>query len=372
MSTVDGGTRMRFSSHATSVAVAVAVVVLCVAVGRFTHVLLRARFARLAEESSFPLGNVLAWSLRHSLPFWFLLGGVYVASMILGLNQAVRRGLDQVLLGALIVSLTTWVANLGARLLRLRASFGAPPSSATGVVRNALKIVVFVIGGLVLLHVNGISFAPVLTTVGLGGLAVALGLRETVANLIAGMQLTLAGTVRVGDFIRIESGEEGTIQDIHWRETRVLTLADTIVVIPNSRLVETVVTNYDLPAKRFELAVPVTVHHASDLDLVERVTMAVARTVMRTIRGGVPDAEPTFALTELGETGVHFQVLLWIAQVPDRLLVRHAFIKLLVQAYDAHGIVVPAPIRAINLAQERAVRHPAPDGPGGEPRQGDG
>ena len=342
---------MRFSSHGMSVGVAIAIIAACVATGRIIHGLLRARFVRLAEESRFPLGNVFAWSLRHSLPFWFLLGGLYVASVIIRLAPGVRAVGNRLLLGALILSLTVWIANLGSRLLRLRASFGGQASSATGVVRNALKLAVFVVGGLLLLRVYGISIRPLLTTVGLGGLAVALGLRETVANLIAGMQLALAGTLRVGDFIRIENGEEGRIQDILWRETRVLTLANTVVVIPNSRLVETVVTNYDLPSKAFELAVPLIVRHSNDLALVEQVTLDVARTVMRTTPGAVADGDPIFRFGELTEAGVRFQILLPVRDAPSRLLVRHEFIKSVAGAYEKQGIVMPELLRATCLEQ---------------------
>jgi hypothetical protein len=128
-----------------SMAAAVGIVVVCVAAGHLIHVVLRTRFSRLAEETRHPVGNVLAWSLRYSLPFWFLLGGVYVASAILGVGPAERRVLNRLLLGGFIISTTIWVANLGARFLRLRVSAGAPASSATGVVRNVLKIAVFIL-----------------------------------------------------------------------------------------------------------------------------------------------------------------------------------------------------------------------------------
>ena len=154
---------------------------------------------------------------------------------------------------------------------------------ATGVVRYAIKILVLAVGGLVLLSTLGISVTPVLTTVGIGGLAVALGLQDTLANLFAGMQVTLAGNMRVGDFIKLETGEEGYIEDIHWRAIRVRTLPNNFVLIPNSRLAQSVVTNYHRPSKDLAVLVQVGVHYSSDLDKVERVTREVARTVMKTV-----------------------------------------------------------------------------------------
>jgi small-conductance mechanosensitive channel len=129
------------------------------------------------------------------------------------------------------------------------APAGARGTPATGAIRYAVVTAVLAVGTLMALGTLGISIAPLVTTVGIGGLAVALGLQETLANLFAGMQITLAGDIHVGDFIRLESGEEGYVEDVHWRETRMRTFANNLVLIPNGRLVKSVVTNYNRPSR---------------------------------------------------------------------------------------------------------------------------
>jgi small-conductance mechanosensitive channel len=268
----------------------------------------------------------------------------------------VTRTLETILLSGLILSVTVWVATLAVRLLELRSGApGAAAASATGVVRSVVKMAVLTIGVLVLLSTLGISIGPVLTTMGLGGLAVALGLQPTLSNLFAGMQITLGGTLNVGDFVRLESGEEGYIEDIHWRVTRMKTLFDTFVVIPNARLAESIVLNYHLPDKGIAFLVPVGVHSGSDLDHVERVTCDVARAVMRAVQGGVPDFDPFIRYKAFGDSSVDFNVILRVREFKASLLIRHAFIKALVRAYAAEGIVIPFPVRALNLEQEGAV-----------------
>jgi small-conductance mechanosensitive channel len=193
------------------------------------------------------------------------------------------------------------------------------------------------------------------TTMGLGGLAVAFGLRETLANLFSGMNFTLAGNINVGDFVKLGSGQEGCegyIEDIQWRVTRVRTLLDTIVVMPNSQLADSIVTNYHQPSPEALILVPVGVHAASDLDHVERVTCRVARQIMETIPGGVPGFEPLVRYKAFGDSSIDFLVILRVRAYPDLLLVRHAFIKSLVRAFASEGIVIPFPVRALNLAQE--------------------
>ena len=254
------------------------------------------------------------------------------------------------------MSVTVWAANLAARLLeRDSAPSEAPAAIATGVVRYALRIVVFGVGTLVLLSTFGISVAPVLTTVGIGGIAVALGLQETLSNLFAGMQITLAGNLRVGDFIRLESGEQGFIDDIHWRATRVRTLPNNIVLIPNSRLAQSVLTNYNRPSKDLAVLVEVGVHYASDLDHVERVTCGVAGDIMKRVSGGVAEFEPFIRFHTFAESSVNFTVILRAREFGDNFLIKHEFMKALSRAYAREGILIPFPIRALNLDQEKSV-----------------
>jgi small-conductance mechanosensitive channel len=263
---------------------------------------------------------------------------------------------EKLLVALLILSITFWAAGLVASLLRNAASlWGAAGAPMAGVVRQVVRIAVIAVGGLVLLGTLGVSVTPILTTLGIGGLAVALALQETLANLFAGIYLTLAGTIRVGDFVRLESGEEGFIEDIQWRSARVRTLPNNSVVSPNSRLAQSIVTNYDLPSRDLAVLVEVGVHYSSDLDQVERVTCEVGREVMKATPGGVPEFEPFIRFHTFGDSSIGFSTILRARSFGDRFLVKHEFIKALSRRFAAEGIVIPFPIRAINLQQERAA-----------------
>ena len=315
------------------------------------------RLARYAETTPWAADSAVIASMRWPLPAWCLLGGVYAATRIVSIPSLLARTLERVLLSVLIISVSFWVASLLGRLLELRGvgAGGARAASGTGVVRTLVKVAVIAVGTLILLSTLGISVTPLLTTMGLGGLAVAFGLRETLANLFSGMNFTLAGNINVGDFVKLGSaqeGYEGYIEDIQWRVTRIRTLFDTIVVIPNSQLANSIVTNYHQPSPDALILVPVGVHVASDLDHVERVTCRVARQIMETIPGGVPGFEPSVRYKAFGDSSIDFWVILRVRQYPDLLLVRHEFIKALVRAFAAEGIVIPFPVRALNLAQE--------------------
>jgi small-conductance mechanosensitive channel len=343
---------MNWHEQAGALIAAGAVVTLTLLLGLLVRRLLFARLAKLAQATSSHVDDVIVASLARALPLWLFLGALFIASRIVELPPALVPILAKLLISALIISITVWAANLGAGFLKGPATTTAA-APATGVVRYAVKIVAFSVGGLVLLSNLGISITPVLTTLGIGGLAVALALQDTLSNLFAGMQLTLAGNIRVGDMIKLETGEEGIVDDIHWRVTRIRMLPNNFALIPNNRLAQSVVVNYSTPTPDLSITVPVGVHYASDLEQVEQVTLAVARRILHEVSGGVPDFEPMVRYNGFGDSSIDFNVILRGNSFTDAFLLKHEFIKALMRAYNEAGIVIPYPIRALNLEQEK-------------------
>ncbi len=153
------------------------------------------------------------------------------------------------------------------------------------------------IGFLVVLQTLGVSIAPLLTALGVGGLAVALALQDTLANLFAGVHILASKTVQPGDYIRLSSGEEGYVVDINWRQTTVRQLSNNLVVIPNGQLAKTNMTNYTRPEQQLTILVQVGVSYDSDLDQVERVTTEVIAETMRDVAGASRSTSPRSAST---------------------------------------------------------------------------
>ena len=226
------------------------------------------------------------------------------------------------------------------------------PTSA--LTQSMVKIFIYIFGALVILNTLGISITPLLTAFGLGGLAVALALQETLSNLFAGFYITLSKQIRTGDFIKLESGEEGYVLDIGWRATRVRMLPNNVVLIPNAKLAQSVITNYYFPEQEMAVLVQVGVHYESDLEYVERVTIEVGGEVMKEVKGGVPEFTPFIRYHTFDNFSINFTVILRAKEFVDNYLIKHEFIKRLHKRYAKEGINIPYPIRAINYSQEKA------------------
>jgi small-conductance mechanosensitive channel len=226
-------------------------------------------------------------------------------------------------------------------------SEGLLPS--TSIFRNLTATVVFLVGALVVLDTLGISITPILTALGVGGLAVALALQDTLSNLFAGIQIIASRQVRIGDYIKLESGEEGYVTDIRWRNTTVRALPNNMILIPNSKLASTITTNYYMPEKEMAVLVQVGVAYDSDLQKVEQVTIDVGKEVMREVQGGIPEFQPFIRYHTFSDSSINFSVILRGKEFVDQYLIKHEFVKRLQRRYQQEGIEIPFPIRTVYM-----------------------
>ncbi len=226
---------------------------------------------------------------------------------------------------------------------------------STSLLENVAKGVILIVGFLIIANALGISITPIITALGVGGLAVALALQEPLSNLFAGFYINLTGKIKKGDYIRLDSGEEGYVEDITWRYTYVRALGNNLIIIPNTKVSSAIVTNYDLPESFLSVIVQVGVAYDSDLEKVERVTIEVAKEVQRELPGGVDDFEPFIRYHTFGDFSINFSVIMRAKTYVDNFLMKHEFIKRLHKRYEQEGIVIPFPIRTVQFDSDLKV-----------------
>jgi small-conductance mechanosensitive channel len=254
--------------------------------------------------------------------------------------------------------------------------------------QKVVSIAILVIGILIVIRHFGVDIGPVVAGLGLGGLAVALALQDTLSNLFAGIYMMVDRPITVGDFIKLESGEEGFVEEIGWRNTKVRMWANNIVVIPNSKLSQSVVTNYYLPVQELSVYIRCGVAYDSDLEHVERVAVAVGQEVMAQIEGSALDWTPVVRFKEFADFSINFVVVLRVTDFAAQYRLGHEYIKALHRRFNQEGIEIPFPIRTVIMkepetAAEGAAELEAPvprapvvgegeafEGPG--PGEGDG
>jgi len=254
----------------------------------------------------------------------------------------------------IILAITLALANMAGRLFKNYIRKSNLPIPTTGLAYGILKGTILVIGTLICLSVMGISIAPLLTALGVGGLAVALAMQDTLANLFAGIHILMEKSIRIGDFVKLETGQEGYIDDITWRTTRVRMLPNNIVVVPNSKLAQSVVTNYYLPEKRMSLLIAIGVSYSSDPDQVERILVDVAKKGALDIPGLLAEPEPFVRfIPGFGESSLDFTLICQVREFVDQYLAQHELRKRILKRFNEEGLEIPFPHRTVYLREEK-------------------
>lgn len=187
---------------------------------------------------------------RTPILYCFLIFGAYIAVHISALQPAQKTLADKAL-ASLFIILFTWVCvNFSEKLLRLYISRVPRLRASETLLVNIAKIVLAVIGVLMLLDAWGAPTTPIVVLLAVGIFVVVLSFRDTLTNLISGLQLAQSEQIKVGDYIRLETGENGYVVDIDWKNTQIRGLDGNLLLVPNSRLLQSAVINYGRPLKR--------------------------------------------------------------------------------------------------------------------------
>lgn len=324
-------------------------------IGRCAVFLIDKRLAAWAARTRWKWDELVVAALRRGVPTWSILLGVQAALAIWDLPPAWEQGLHRAVIVGLWLSVLFLSVNLAGRLVALYGSQFQHAMPVTSLTENIARITVAVLGVLMILHGMGVSIVPVLTALGVGGLAVALALQDTLSNLFSGFYLTVARHLRIGDYVKLDSGQEGYVEDIGWRATKLRTLPNNLVLVPNNKLSQSIITNYELPSREVAVLVEAGVDYDSDLARVEQVTVEVAQEVMRMVPGGVPGFEPMVRYHTFGESSIRFTVVLQGKEFVDQYLIIHEFIKRVRARYRQEGIVMPFPIRTVRVSRSRSL-----------------
>jgi len=319
-------------------------------IGHLLGAVMTSRLPRWVPESQRALVQSSARVVRTRLPR--LLIGVWVAAGYWPLTAEGHLLVGRVVFVLGAVSVTLALAAIASQSVEAYGAMIAPALPVSSLTRNVAWALIAVLGFLVILNGLGLSITPMLTALGVGGLAVALALQEPLANFFAGLFITLAGQIRVGDYVKLDSGQEGYVVDFSWRSTRLRMLANNLVVVPNSKLAQAILVNHHLPSQDLAVLVEIGVDYSSDLRHVERVVTEVGRSVMQEVTGAVPDFEPFVRYHTFGDSSINFTVILRAREFVDQYLIKHEFIKRLHARFDQEGIVIPFPIRTIAQRQE--------------------
>ena len=311
---------------------------------RFIH----HRLKNLTEKTDWKGDDVVFDAIESHIVLWFFLASLNIASnSIPFLNDVYISYLSKIIVSVLILSVTLAVSRIGVGLLNFWAEKQGTDLPSTTIFVNLARIIIISVGVLIILQSLGISITPLLTAMGVGGLAISLALKDTLSDFFAGLHILLSQKVKPGDFVELDSGHMGYVQNITWRHTILMERTNNEVTVPNAKISAAIVKNYDKGDPSFSIRVAVGVSYESDLDHVVKITEEVASNVIAQIDGAKKDAPAVVRCFQFGPSSVDLKVYFRGEKYGDQHPIIDEFIRQIHKRFKSENIEIPFPIRTL-------------------------
>jgi len=296
-------------------------------------------------------GLILMEALRGPTRIWAFILAAHIALQASDLPLRATSISTKTLAALWIFSLTFMCMRLARDMVRYYGGQVPGALPVTTLTQNLAQLAVFILGAVILLKsALEVEVTPILTALGVGGLAVALALQDTLSNLFGGFYIAVAGQIRPGDYIKLNSGEEGYVADIGWRSTMIRALANNMIIVPNAKLAQAIVTNYYLPEKRLGASVSVGVGYGSDPDVVERALLDVVAKAAGELPGLLTEPPPSVVLDSFGDSSLNYNLNFQVAEFANQFAVRAQLRRRILLKFRELGIDIPFPTRTVQWA----------------------
>jgi len=324
---------------------AVLILIIAIALAQLIHYLLRTVIAGLTKKTSTKMDDIILEIITMPVYYLLIFSGIYYSLKSLSIISQYNGLIDKIFIVLIVLFSAVVLAKITDVIvnswLRVKKNKKTPQ-----IVNLLINAVIYIIALLIILQFFDIRLTPILATLGLGALALGLALQPTLANLFAGVRILSDKPINVGDYIEIDK-LSGYVEDIGWSTTRIRTLPNNIVIVPNSKLADSIVINHSMPREEIGVIVKCGVDYKSNLKKVEKITLEIAKKIQKTHTGAARDFVPFMRYEEFGDSNINFFVVLRATDYFSKYSVAHEFIKELKTRYDKEKIEISWPIRKI-------------------------
>lgn len=321
--------------------------------------------AKVEETNSKLIGIFFRAMKGVPIPLCFISGLYWCVQAWEDMPAGLDKIFSCVLFAVIVFSMTRVCERTLSGFIRMKFS-GSNDMTQSTLLDTILRLAIYASGVLIVLDYFDISIAPIMAAMGVGGMAVAFGVRETLENVFSGLQIIISKQFRVNDYIRLSTGDEGRVTDINWRYITVMPPNEgSVVVIPNKVIAGAVTANYSQPRDDIVVIVPIGVSYDSDLDKVERVVVEVARKLQTEIDGYVPELEsdgldhnplaPVVRYQAFNDSSIDFNAVMHVQTFTNQYILKHEFIKAITKRFREENINIPFPIRTLDLPDDKKI-----------------
>jgi small-conductance mechanosensitive channel len=288
-----------------------------------------------------------------SIVFWIIVViGIYFALGLLSVVQNYLFYRDLLFYFTIAFLIGKSIAQLSKYIIirTIRDNDALKGSAKT--IEHIINFVIFAIVVLIVLSKLNIDITPLIATLGITGIAIGLAVQAPLANFFAGLFILSSRPMKEGDYIELDGNIAGYVEDIGWVSTKLRTLSNTIIIIPNSRITNTNVINHTRLVPEKWVSVEVSIDYKEDPDHIEQITLEIAKTIRDRMDECVKQKDPLVRYQNLGETTVTLRILIQVKKIDYQAIVTHELIKAIMKGFQDRKIDLSAPIRRIELIKD--------------------
>ena len=304
----------------------------------------------VARKTKTDVDDILIRSARNVVTYSVPVLGLMVALKPLALQTLIPQQMLFTLLVVLLMrgairlvnDLSGWLEKTSSNQTESTLDKGLLP-----LLRKTLKTSIAIIGVLIIIGKWGVQIGPLVGALGIGGLAIALALNSSLANVFAGIQLILDRSINVGDKVKLESGDVGIVLDIGLRCTRIRTYDNEVISLPNSHFANAQVKNYTKPDATIRVTVNFGVTYGSDIAEVKR----VISDAIKQLDNIMQDPEPQVLFLNMSDFSLDMCARVWVDDYGKQFATKLEMTELVYNTLNESGINIPFPTRTVYVRQ---------------------
>ena len=310
---------------------------------------------KITRKTKTEVDDLIVKKTNKPISLILLLIGIRLSLLPLGIKQNILDIIEHII-SSLIIIIVTYIAivvidifidNWGKKVAEKTKS--RVDDQLIPVFHRFSRIFISIVGILFILPVFGIQIGPLLTSLGIAGIAIAFALQNTLGNIFGGMSIILDKSVRVGDKIKLDNDTMGTVVDVGLRSTKIKTWDNEIITIPNGKLADSRILNFIQPDPSVRINIEFGVEYGSDATKVRKI---VLETISK-IPGVIKDPAPKVLMKEMGDFALKFNALFFVNNFDIKFDTKALATEEIYNSLRKSGINIPFPTRTVYLKEEK-------------------
>ncbi|CAG0981027.1 MAG: mechanosensitive ion channel [Candidatus Methanoperedens sp.] len=309
-----------------------------------------------AEKTDTKLDDIILYALGRPLSILIIVAGLYYAVLQTPYlaDLITQKDADYLYRKFILTIFGTWIiASFTKRIIREYGFMWA--ASIKGQIDERLVAladmsavyVIWLIGIMIALSGIGYEITPLITGMGIAGLAIALAAKNVLSNVLGGVAITIDQLYRVGDRIEM-GGIYGDIYEIKPRYTKIKTLNNTIITVPNSKVIDEQIINYAVPDHRVRVKIPVGIAYGTDPEKIDEILLDIADKTPLILKS----PKPLVRFIEYASSSQNFEFLIWVKHYNDRHLAIDQILREIFTRFKEEGIEIPFEQMDIHLKKD--------------------